>query len=98
MAHMYAMENPSLHRMDTLQCSYMMCLITSILAWCHAYTEYSLFCSVKARPHDASVSHGSTYAAEHKCRDFTVLIGESMRDDVLVPVKRSGGADGWLVL
>ena len=32
------------------------------------------------------VSFGAAYAKEHKCRDFTVLIDECMRDSVLASV------------
>ena len=36
-----------------------------------------------------SVSLGTAYATEHKCRCFTVLIGDAMRDNVLASVRKS---------
>ena len=36
------------------------------------------------------VSLGTAYATEHKCKEFTVLIGESMRDNLLASVHESG--------
>ena len=32
------------------------------------------------------VSLGTAYATQHKCKDFTVVIGESTRDDILASV------------
>lgn len=35
------------------------------------------------------VSLGNAYTTEHKCRDFTIVIGESMRDNVLASVRKT---------
>ena len=32
---------------------------------------------------------GTAYSTEHKCRDFTITIGECMRDGVLAVVRKS---------
>ena len=44
---------------------------------------FTKYCAVVELEKKHGVSLGNAYATEHKCRDFTVLIGESMRDDVL---------------
>ena len=50
------------------------------------FTKYPAVLELEKRH---GVSLGTAYATEHKCRDFTILIGESMRDDVLVSVRKS---------
>ena len=45
---------------------------------------FTRHCAVLELEKKHGVPPGNTYATVHKCRDFTVLIGESMRDDVLV--------------
>ena len=35
------------------------------------------------------VSIGRTYATEHKCKKFTIFVGETMRDDVLEQIRKS---------
>ena len=35
------------------------------------------------------VAIGNTYATEHKCKEFTCLIGESMREELLDSLNRS---------
>ena len=49
------------------------------------FTKYPAVLELEKRH---GVSLGTAYATEHKCRDFTILIGESMRDNVLVSVRK----------
>lgn len=50
------------------------------------FTKYPTIMELEKRQ---GVSLGSAYTTEHKCREFTVLIGECMRDKVLDYVRQS---------
>ena len=50
------------------------------------FTKYPAVLELEKRH---GVSLGTAYATGHKCRDFTVLIGESMRDNVLASVRKA---------
>ena len=50
------------------------------------FTKYLAVLELEKR---RDVSLGTAYATENKCRDFTILIGESMRDDVHASLRKS---------
>ncbi len=50
------------------------------------FTKYPAIMELEKRH---GVSLGSAYTTEHKCREFTVLIGECTRDKVLDSVRQS---------
>ena len=49
------------------------------------FTKYPAVLELEKRH---GVSLGTAYATEHKCRDFTIVIGESMRDSVLDTLRK----------
>lgn len=50
---------------------------------------FTKYCAILELEKKHGVKLGNTYTTEHKCKDFTVFIGESMRDDVVDLIQKS---------
>ena len=50
------------------------------------FAKYPVILEIEKRH---GVALGTAYSAEHKCRDFTIVIGKAMRDNVLAAVRKS---------
>ena len=50
------------------------------------FTKYPALVEVEKRH---GVALGNTYTTEHKCREFTRIIGETMRDEILASLKQA---------